>query len=977
MHLLNHRLGRITALLALGSVAALAQGTQTANMNGEVAEKGGAAIAGATVRLTSPSLQGVRTHVTDANGKFVARLLPPGAYTVEIVKEGMQTVKQSVTLGIDQTWNAKFVMAKVSGAVVEVIAATPAIDKTDAKTATNINFETLDRLPQGRTIEGAALMTPGVVQGVGGRLQVRGAQTSSNLYLVDGQNVADNAYNNRGVRMISDSIEETQTITGAISAEYGNVGGGVINTITKSGGNEFTGQIRWELTNPAWNARTPSGYRVVSGAVVPSLAQSLDNKLGDTKTFTVGGYILKDRLWFFTSYFQTETSTPRQIGGTTGGPGGAGTDYTYTIKEIRRQIKLTWAINQNHTLTLAGSNSENAEQNRDYSAGETLALIPQGYKDYYWNLNLRSVFSANLTMDAKIGGKHQKYSAGNVDNGEAPIYSYSRGRFFNQGIFNSLDGGDNRDNRTANVKFSYFWDAAGSHQTDAGIDYYKGTSRARNDQSPHAIDYAPFGATGPTNRSIIFGTTGTPNLTTRTTGTGRPVDLWTFITGTGEATSESYGFYLNDKWQVDNHLNVQIGARFDTYKAENESGSKTAGANGFSPRLGLKYDLFGDSKWIFGVSYARYNEKVLEAITNSVTKQGNPTEIDYAYAGPTGTNIPYTTVQNLANYDLTPAGITYFNDPTVNVRLNDKLKAPKVDEYQASAAWSFSPMADAKAFLRLTAAYRKWSDLIDYFSGQDGQVTAYVGSAPIGDFYVRRWDNQPLAKRYYRDLELDGGFQRGPWDVTGNITWSKLEGNYEGEGTSSPGRGEGLSNFTYLNGAFLYDNNITAPRGYLSGHVPVRAQSFINYVSDNTYGKTTYGIIYRFTAGSHYSTTRIISPDMLNPLVPSDYGTTATQYLNNRRGTGVFAAFSTVDLAINHEWPLFKVAGRAITAFGKVAITNVFNHQQKVSWDTAMADAPTGLGDPWVPNNLTYNLPTSVNNFVTARTYAVSAGVRF
>lgn len=676
--------------------------------------------------------------------------------------------------------------------------------------------------------------------------------------------------------------------------------------------------------------------------------------------------------------FETETSTPQQITGTTFGPGGAGSDFTYSIKEIRRQLKLTWAINQNHNLTFAATNSQNSEQNRNYSAGETKSLIPQKYEDYYWNATLRSIFTNALTMEAKIGGKHQKYSAGNADNGEAPIYSYSRGRFFNQGIFNGQDGGDNRDNRTADVKFSLFWEMAGNHQTDTGIQYYKGTARARNDQSPRAIDYAPFGATGPTNRSIIFGQTGTPDLTNRTTGTGRPVDVWTFITGTGKATSESIGIYLNDKWQVDNHLNLQLGARFDDYKAKNESGSKTAGATSFSPRLGLKYDLFGDSKWILGASFSQYNEKVLEAITNSVTKQGNPTEIDYRTTLPAAANTPWSQVQNLANYDFSPAGITYFSDPTVNVKLNDKLKAPKVDEFQASAAWSFSPMTDATAFLRLTGAYRKWKDLIDYTNGQNGKVDVYAGTTLILQPYLRVWNNQPLAKRYYKDLEFDAGFQREAWDFTGNIVWSKLEGNYEGEGRNTPGRGEGLANFTITDGVRLYDENITAPRGYLSGHVPLRMQGFLNYQSDNAYGKTTYGVIYRFASGSAYSLTRVVDPTFLNPAIPSDYGTSATQYYNNRRGQYAFAASSTVDLAIYHQWRLFKVGSRAVTAFGKATFTNVLNHQQKTSWDVSKADAVAGLNDPWAAANpVTSGQPTSIANYETGRTLVVSTGFRF
>src|ERR1700690_2309406 len=104
MHLLNNRLGRVSALLVLGSAVAMAQGTQTANVTGTVVGSSGAPVAGVTVRLTSPALQGVRTYTTDAGGQFIARLLPPGFYTIALNKDGMESQKITQQIGIDQTF---------------------------------------------------------------------------------------------------------------------------------------------------------------------------------------------------------------------------------------------------------------------------------------------------------------------------------------------------------------------------------------------------------------------------------------------------------------------------------------------------------------------------------------------------------------------------------------------------------------------------------------------------------------------------------------------------------------------------------------------------------------------------------------------------------------------------------------------------------------------------------------------------------
>ena len=189
----------IVAGLCSGGVL-VAQGTQTASMTGQIVDKGGVPVSGVTVRLSSPSMQGMRTLVTNEKGQFFGRLLPPGAYAIEVYKSGYQTIKLNQQLGIDQNFQPRIVISQVQSAVVEVIAAPPAVDKTDVKTSTNFNLDTIDKLPTAnRNMETVALLTPGVVTGVGDRVQIRGAMTSGNVYLVDGQNVQDNVYGNRGV----------------------------------------------------------------------------------------------------------------------------------------------------------------------------------------------------------------------------------------------------------------------------------------------------------------------------------------------------------------------------------------------------------------------------------------------------------------------------------------------------------------------------------------------------------------------------------------------------------------------------------------------------------------------------------------------------------------------------------------------------------------------------------------------------------
>ena len=978
MHLLNNRLGRLTALLALGGAALYSQGTQTANVTGTVVDAAGAPLAGVVVRLSSPALQGVRTTTTDAAGKFIARLLPPGTYTIQFTKAGLETRKLTEPLGIDQTFNPRITLSKEGSAVVEVIASPPAVDKTDVKTATNYRADNVDKLPNARTMDGVALLTAGVTVGVGGRTQIRGAMTSGNLYLLDGQNIADNAYNNRGVAVIDDSIEEIQIVTGAMSAEYGDVDGGIINSITRSGSNEFSGSLRWELSNPAWNATAPF--------TSPTSRAAIANTLGETKTLTLSGPILKDKLWFSASYFSTKSDVTGNIGETssgtsallsgsplgvlqTGDPSiGQGALYTRNNSEIRRQAKLTWAINQDHTLVASFMKNAISQTNRNYYAGELAALVPQISVSDFFNVALRSAWATNFTTELRFGKKHQNLSAGGSPNGQSPIYSDENGGFYNNGIFNSADGGDNRDNRTLNLKASLFWNGAGSHQTDFGLDYYKGIRRAKNEQSP---------------TELIFGVAGV-NLVNRT---AIPDTVWCYFSSPGEADNFSTGLYVNDKWTLDQHWNFQLGLRFDDYKAQNEGGSKTAGASGISPRLGTKYDLFGDSKHIFGLSYARYNAKVLEGITNSVTGQGNPTEIDYyakSFLAAGGNwleanRLSFTALQNLALYNMTSTGFAYYNDPKLNVKLNDKMKAPTVDELQGSYAYSFNYANLGDGFIKLTGVYKNWKNLIDVSVGNNGTVTN-----PAGDTLFRKvWDNNPDAKRTYRGLELEGQLNSNGWTTAGNITWSSLKGNYEGEGTSTPAKGESIHGWDVVNGTTMFDYNTIHPYGYLTGHVPIRMRLNASKVYENAYGRTTLGFVYRFDSGQHFSYSRTITTGRLNPSLPSEFGTSATQYMDNTRGAGVYMASSYLDMAITHDFPIFKVNGRTLSTFAKLYFANVLNHQQQITFATTMNSAlgtygttTGGLNNPWVKGSA-FGTNNATGYYGTPRQLTVSAGIRF
>src|SRR5207245_1114042 len=123
-----------------------------------------------------------------------------------------------------------------------------------------------------------------------GQVRINGAFAYDNTFLVDGTDIVDNLFSSPNNLYIEDAIAETQVMTGGISAEFGRFTGGVVNAITKSGGNTFSGSAGGYFTKPSWTSLTPFEHARNS---------KHSHTLGKIYQGTFGGPIMRDRLWFF------------------------------------------------------------------------------------------------------------------------------------------------------------------------------------------------------------------------------------------------------------------------------------------------------------------------------------------------------------------------------------------------------------------------------------------------------------------------------------------------------------------------------------------------------------------------------------------------------------------------------------------------------------------------------------------------------
>jgi hypothetical protein len=415
---------RATTILALLVAAAplCAQGVST-QLAGRVLDKQGAPIGGATVAIRNMETGFLRTIQSDANGRYMASLLPVGPYQVTVTKGGYQTASNvKVNLNLGDAAPLTIRLAPETGAVVEVVAATAQVDSDRASAAAFISPDNLSNLPvYNRSFTNLATLTPQVVvDSSRGNLAIagqRGVNTSINIDGADNNEPffggAIGAAEGKTPFTISiEAIREYQVITDGASAEFGRMGGGYVNAVTKNGTNDFGGSLFYYTRPRAWVEAGPTLQQ-------PN-GKTTTNPVGDFKQeqfgFTAGGPIVKDKLFYFVAYDgQRYTSPIHQVWGgnspvtldPTTYPNDAvllakAGDYTSKADSDVVFARFDWNITQDQTLQLrlnhskftgdTGSSTMAASENRASDDVTTDAYVLQ------WNW----VINANWMNEARV-----------------------------------------------------------------------------------------------------------------------------------------------------------------------------------------------------------------------------------------------------------------------------------------------------------------------------------------------------------------------------------------------------------------------------------------------------------------------------------------------------------------------------------------------------------------------------------------------
>jgi hypothetical protein len=294
-----------------------AQSSVTGAVSGTVRDPQEAIIPNATVTVRNEGTNQEQTATTDDEGRFRVTQLQPGNYTVTINSGSFAAfTQQNVVVEVGQITPLDVTLGITGGtAQVEVTAEAPVINTERQDFATNINQVSINNLPiNGRRASDFVRLTPGVVpDGAFGLNSFRGISGLLNNNTVDGGD-NNNAYfsEERGRTRVPYSISQSavrefQVNTSNYSAEYGRAAGGVVNTVTKSGTNEFHGELFYFIRDNELGARNPFSFQTLAnGTRVALKPTDRRQQFGGT----IGGPIVKDKLFFFFSYDQQAQNFP-------------------------------------------------------------------------------------------------------------------------------------------------------------------------------------------------------------------------------------------------------------------------------------------------------------------------------------------------------------------------------------------------------------------------------------------------------------------------------------------------------------------------------------------------------------------------------------------------------------------------------------------------------------------------------------------
>ena len=960
------------ALLAATAAGLAAQGRQTGTIRGNLLDAQGLVLPGVTVTVRSDALQGVRTTVTDINGNYRILALPPGEYHVVFELSGFAEVVETATvpLGGDVGVNAAMAPAGVVE-TVEVVGVVPTPIETTI-TSSNITADEVHALPTSRQPWRIAELMPGLTDNTpnAGQVTINGAFAYDNVFLVDGVDVNDNLFGTANSLFVEDAIQETQVLTSGISAEYGRFSGGVINIITRSGGNDFSGSYRLNMYKPSWTSVTP--FERESGT--PEREGDLGNNL--SHEITLGGPILLDRLWFFYSGRFTRSEETDTFNET-------GLSFARSEANDRNQVKLTATVAPGHTLS--GSYLRNPRGQTQPTFSFSLvpsAIVNRQLPNDLFVATYRGSLTSTVFAELQYSQKRQGFrntGGTSTDIFDSPFITRTQALgHYNAPYFDATDPEDrNNQQVTGNVTWFLSSRAAGSHSVKAGFERYTSTNIGGNSQTATGYVFRTDYAVGPDGSPLLDAD---QQLSPVFTPGARSLSFNWLATRGARIDIDTTSFFVNDEWALNEHFSFNLGVRGETVDSAATGGITTVDTSSVVPRLGVAYDPLGDGRLTIQSTYSHYAGKYSEAQFAQTTNVGNPDVLIGIYTGPPGEGRGFAPGFDVDNYLVVDGSFA-----AQNVFLDPDLKSPLTKEFTASAGGTIG----TGGYLKATYIRRRAGNFIeDFLDLTTGATEIMHEGRSYGTFVNQVFRNTDDLQRNYDALQFDGSYRvTSNFQLDGSYTVQlRNEGNFEGEGTNQPG---------IPSVAFDYPEIFRADRLYPYGRLNDFQRHKIRVWGIYTLGlgaagDVDLGGVWRYNSGQTYS----LASDGLNLTARQQAildelgyanGPTSQTLYYGERGTENFDGYGLLDVSVQYQIPIWQSA----RPYLKLELYNVFNNDALIGWDTTVNpiyDGPVDeLGLPTTyergprfgegTSNVHY--PPWLAGLDGGRTFLMSLGFRF
>ncbi|WP_321472690.1 TonB-dependent receptor [uncultured Paludibaculum sp.] len=796
------------ALAVLMGTLMMAQ-ERFSTIRGVVKDASGAVIPGVSVTVVNSETGRPAAVETNETGVYIARSLEPGRYEIKFDKTGFaRTELKDVVLALGRETTADAVLEiGATQQAVQVTEAAPLIDTGGVTVSSNVTSEEFNLLPKARSFQSVVLLSPGVNSGqIEGGFQINGASGAENQFFVDGvstNSLIDGRSRQNGA---FEFLQEVQVKTGGIDAEYGGALGGVVSAITKSGGNQFHGEAhyfyagsgiaagpveRLLLLNPYSNAGNDPRY--VQDTKNPNNQHEVGGSLG--------GYLLKDRLWFFSSY------SPQFVRRENTYLFSSGTERdTIENKVTSQQLfnKASWNAAKNVRVTASWL----------WTPTKNTGILP-AYNGY--GNSVVASKAANAPLKTQGWTQPQSNYSGQIDwtISNTSLLSFRGGRFWDNFRTWGIPTTASVTYQTSSVGVP---DVPANLQQAAG---YLNTPRTQQTfydittRTYFQTDFSKYmsGFLGSHDIKIGAGVQknvnsvdvsypgggyvwvywGTPlNIPGGGTDGGKYGYYEVDNTGTrGGTGGRMVNMYIQDHWRIHPRLSLTLGLRTENEhvpsfnRAVRDDAFSFGFAQKLSPRLGMSWDVTGKGKFKVYASYGRYYDWV-KYETSRGTFGGDFWTVKYR-------SLDTTDVFSLSGVNMPGRNIWPFGDyedrrlASFDAVAKD-LKPMSTDIYNAGVEYMLSNSLVFRAGYVRNHLVRTIEDLGALVNGSETYIFANPGEGDASKFAVSTATpvfDTPKPQRDYDALELSVNKRfSNRFFASANYVYSRLYGNYAGLGNS-------------------------------------------------------------------------------------------------------------------------------------------------------------------------------------------------